>query len=272
MRHPCLGRLADGEWVKQQHQHQHHWQWSAAAEHCGIKAFDSAAAIIGARERLCGAHITFVGNSMQRRAMYALADLLGGNNATRRGRRHDGPDAGDLAFDASLMADAKARNTSNAIMDYAEGNHAFQFVSVACDSGRATRPILADAYCGTPGSHLETDDADPKMRRCHSQRQQCRTGFIPCSVPEPPQVARTISLSFTFLGKIGIDYRGHSLRDLILAWGATSASLLPHVGAAAADTIESSPVQSSPVKRPHAAAAADIVVIVPTDHAKPRAL
>jgi hypothetical protein len=43
-------------------------------------ALDSTGA---ARRLLRGRHVVFIGNSVQRRAMYALADLLGGDNATR---------------------------------------------------------------------------------------------------------------------------------------------------------------------------------------------
>ena len=57
------------------------WVWSAESRsRCGFRYHTAAEA----REVLAGRHIVFIGNSVQRRAMYALADVLEGENATRR--------------------------------------------------------------------------------------------------------------------------------------------------------------------------------------------
>ena len=172
-----------------------------------------------ARKALCGAHVAFVGNSMQRRAMFSLADLLGGENATRRGRRRDlgrmeaRERAGALSFDTKIMAAAKALNSSNTIIDYPEGNHAFQYLSVSCATGLMAPPVTADDYCGTPTAMLETRDDLTRPNQlerlnisaCSRQRHhKCRVGLVPCSVTPAAPPRGTIGLSFTFLGTIGL--------------------------------------------------------------------
>ena len=57
------------------------WSWSAEARsRCGFRYRTA----VEARAVLAGLHIVFICNSVQRRAMYGLADVLEGANATRR--------------------------------------------------------------------------------------------------------------------------------------------------------------------------------------------
>eukprot|EP00966_Prymnesium_polylepis_P270685 6253420-Prymnesium_polylepis.1 len=64
-----LHGLAAGSWSSAS------WDWSAEARsRCGYRYRNAAEA----RGILTGRHIVFVGNSVQRRAMYALADVLEG--------------------------------------------------------------------------------------------------------------------------------------------------------------------------------------------------
>ena len=96
---------------------------------CGFHSFTAD----GARRLLCGRHLAFVGNSVQRRTMYALADVLGGPNATR----------------------ISAAPRTSAIFDELKGYHGFQHVRVRCADGRASAPVQAEDYCGVAPAEFE---------------------------------------------------------------------------------------------------------------------
>ena len=88
-----------------------------------------------ARLLLRSRHIVFVGNSVQRRTMYALADLLGGANATK----------------LPLNISPKLR-----IFDEVKGYHGFQHVRIDLADGRADAPVQGLEYCGVDPALFES--------------------------------------------------------------------------------------------------------------------
>ena len=112
------------------------YQWpSAVRQRCGFRMRST----LEARSLLRGRHIVFVGNSVQRRTMYALADLLGGENATRM---------------------LWTRMAGGHIFDEHKGYHGFQHVRIDLADGRADAPMQGLEFCGV----------DPALFECGTVR------------------------------------------------------------------------------------------------------
>ena len=89
----CLRNLGNGSFSQEGV-----YQWPPEVrQRCGFRMHSTGAA----RRLLRGRHVVFIGNSVQRRAMYALADLLGGDNATRLPKK----DASTRAHLRSALSD-----------------------------------------------------------------------------------------------------------------------------------------------------------------------
>ena len=132
----CLCRLASGSWVD------HEWVWpEVVRRRCGFHYRWPEEA----RKLLSGRHLLFVGNSIQRRTMYALAHILGGANATLSRV----PVEGEQVFDER------------------KGYHGFQHVRITAATGRSTPPVLGGVYCGVQRALFE------------------RALFKPALLPEP---------------------------------------------------------------------------------------
>ena len=100
------------------------YQWPPAVrQRCGFRMHST----FEARHLLRGRHIVFIGNSVQRRTMYALADLLGGDNATRV---------------------PWSRQGGGHIFDQRKGYHDFQHVRIDLTDGRSEAPVQGLDFCG----------------------------------------------------------------------------------------------------------------------------
>jgi hypothetical protein len=100
------------------------YQWPPAVrQRCGFRMHST----FEARHLLRGRHIVFIGNSVQRRTMYALADLLGGDNATRV---------------------PWSRLDGGHIFDQRKGYHDFQHVRIDLTDGRSEAPVQGLDFCG----------------------------------------------------------------------------------------------------------------------------
>lgn len=110
----CLARLHEGSWKANE------WVWPKALRRsCGFRYRHA----LSARVLLESLHIVWVGNSVQRRTMHALAALLAGTNMS-------------------------VPSGSEQIADFRKGYHGFQHVRVR--KGERAGPFLAEEYCGVP--------------------------------------------------------------------------------------------------------------------------
>ena len=126
----CLRHLGNGSFSPEGV-----YQWPPEVrQRCGFRLHSTGAA----RRLLRGRHVVFIGNSVQRRAMYALADLLGGDNATRL------PEMPVL----------------ERIFDQKKGYHDFQHQRIDLTDGRAEAPLQGLDYCGV----------DPVLFECGTVR------------------------------------------------------------------------------------------------------
>jgi hypothetical protein len=114
----CLRNLGNGSFSQEGV-----YQWPPEVrQRCGFRMHSTGAA----RRLLRGRHVVFIGNSVQRRAMYALADLLGGDNATRLPKMP----------------------VLERIFDQKKGYHDFQHQRIDLTDGRAMEPVQGLDYCG----------------------------------------------------------------------------------------------------------------------------
>lgn len=122
----CLRHLGSGRWPASGSRV---YRWpSVVRARCGFRYRTTAEA----RSLLHGQHMVFVGNSVQRRTMYALADLLAGENATRK-----------------CLADRCC------IRDTHKGYHDFQHLRVDTADGSTGDPMQGQDYCGVDPSRFE---------------------------------------------------------------------------------------------------------------------
>ena len=123
----CLRHLGNGTWPVSGGRA---YRWpSVVRERCGFRYRTTAEA----RALLRGQHMVFVGNSVQRRTMYALVDLLSGENATRK-----------------CLARSECEGPSNqcCIRDSRKGYHDFQHMRVDVADGSTEEPMQGQDYCG----------------------------------------------------------------------------------------------------------------------------
>ena len=118
----CLRHLGNGSFSPEGV-----YQWRPAVrQRCGFRMHTTHEA----RNLLRGRHVAFigvfVGNSVQRRTMYALADLLGGDNATR----------------------VPSNRLGERIFDQRKGYHDFQHQRIDLADGRSEAPVQGLDYCG----------------------------------------------------------------------------------------------------------------------------
>ena len=126
----CLRHLGNGSFSPEGV-----YEWPPAVrQRCGFRMHSTGAA----RRLLRGRHVVFIGNSVQRRTMYALADLLGGDNATR-------------------LPEMPVRER---IFDQHKGYHDFQHQRIDLTDGRAEAPVQGLDYCGV----------DPVLFECGTVR------------------------------------------------------------------------------------------------------
>ena len=126
----CLRHLGNGSFSPEGV-----YQWRPAVrQRCGFRMHTTHEA----RNLLRGRHVVFIGNSVQRRTMYALADLLGGDNATR-------------------LPEMPVRER---IFDQHKGYHDFQHQRIDLTDGRAEAPLQGLDYCGV----------DPVLFECGTVR------------------------------------------------------------------------------------------------------
>ena len=126
----CLRHLGNGSFSPEGV-----YEWPPAVrQRCGFRMHSTGAA----RRLLRGRHVVFIGNSVQRRTMYALADLLGGDNATR----------------------LPERPVRERIFDERKGYHDFQHQRIDLTDGRAEAPVQGLDYCGV----------DPVLFECGTVR------------------------------------------------------------------------------------------------------
>ena len=127
----CLRHLGNGSFSPEG---VYHWP-PPVRQRCGFRMRSTSEA----RQLLRGRHVMFIGNSVQRRTMYALADLLGGDNATRVPWNRLG---------------------GGRIFDQRKGYHDFQHVRVDLTDGRAEESVQGLDYCGV----------DPLLFECGTVR------------------------------------------------------------------------------------------------------
>ena len=126
----CLRHLGNGSFSPEGV-----YEWPPAVrQRCGFRMHSTGAA----RRLLRGRHVVFIGNSVQRRTMYALADLLGGDNATR----------------------LPEMPVHERIFDQHKGYHDFQHQRIDLTDGRAEAPVQGLDYCGV----------DPVLFECGTVR------------------------------------------------------------------------------------------------------
>ena len=114
----CLRHLGNGSFSPEGV-----YQWRPAVrQRCGFRMHTTHEA----RNLLRGRHVVFIGNSVQRRTMYALADLLGGDNATR----------------------VPSNRLGERIFDQRKGYHDFQHQRIDLADGRSEAPVQGLDYCG----------------------------------------------------------------------------------------------------------------------------
>ncbi|XRB05889.1 hypothetical protein NFJ02_25g58410 [Pycnococcus provasolii] len=144
----CAAQIADGNFVSRPEG----WLWSdTAREKCGLHNFDAREA----REMLAGRHVAFLGNSVQRRTMHAIIDLLSEGFAEKRTRRITTEiiPPKELAFDERIVKQATEKGSESFIMDYPRGHHGAQFVFLNVKTGER-RPaggvLTGEDVCGVP--------------------------------------------------------------------------------------------------------------------------
>ena len=126
----CLRHLGNGSFSPEGV-----YEWPPAVrQRCGFQMHSTGTA----RRLLRGRHVVFIGNSVQRRTMYALADLLGGDNATRLPKMP----------------------VLERIFDQYKGYHDFQHQRIDLTDGRAEAPVQGLDYCGV----------DPVLFECGTVR------------------------------------------------------------------------------------------------------
>ena len=118
----CLSQMDSGGW--RQNSSSAEWEWPAPVRvDCGFRYRTGAEA----RRLLAGKHVLFICNSVQRRTMFALADLMGGSASPKL----DTLPPGDQIFDQR------------------KGYHSAQHLRVSAVDGQFSSPaLLPDEYCG----------------------------------------------------------------------------------------------------------------------------
>ena len=118
---------------------------------------------------LSGKHVLFLGNSVVRRHMWSLVDVLGGPNATRR-RRNAAIEGSTLAYDRAAV------DRADAMLDYTVGSHSGQLVIVDTATGRFAA-LDPRQTCGVPAHMLERLANDGNASSC---KMHCRRGPLVC--------------------------------------------------------------------------------------------
>ena len=154
-REQCASHLAAGEWVtKEADLHDGFsdnagFKYSDEGKRCGFHAFQADEA----RELLENKVVAFIGNSVQRRTMHAIVDILTGG-VDRRGQRQRNTEK-----DKEILANARAVGGKDSIMDFERDNHAAQFVTVDTSTGERVPPDdihTATDACGVLRSLVES--------------------------------------------------------------------------------------------------------------------
>eukprot|EP01062_Namystynia_karyoxenos_P018582 TRINITY_DN16937_c0_g2_i1.p1 TRINITY_DN16937_c0_g2~~TRINITY_DN16937_c0_g2_i1.p1 ORF type:complete len:714 (+),score=206.69 TRINITY_DN16937_c0_g2_i1:309-2144(+) len=149
-RRRCTAEAGKGHW----RQSPRRWQWREQGEKvCGLgylRDREAAATLKGKR-------VLFIGGNVLRRTMYAVADIIGGTDAVRRGtsvgaeRLH--------ANDSSAMAAATARGATGVVMDSLVGENSGARVVVDTKTRRwgPDDPQDPRDFCGVNETELYPD-------------------------------------------------------------------------------------------------------------------
>ena len=171
----CVDRIADGNWTGPGGS----WEWNAAArDECGMRPFDP----LEARRLLAGMHVAFVGNSVQRRTMWALVDALHGGD----GRAHRRGDANHNSTEDLIALElGKAAGGEEYILDYSQFNHAAQFTRIQVEHPSSVP--WPESFIEVPrliGLTVRDLEIGPKWY----ERMRRANGFeVPPSLPPPDE-------------------------------------------------------------------------------------